>query len=116
MPDKLVQQEFSELFIKILFPAFLTVAVGVAIEMKNDRTKVSVLNAFLSFVIGVSGAYLASGYIAENYQGGKFTIIVCTVTLLTEKTVKFIMNKFDIDVFLTAILDYLYQKLKNFLR
>jgi hypothetical protein len=116
MPDKLVQQEFSELFIKILFPAFLTVAVGVAIEMKNDRTKVSILNAFLSFVIGVSGAYLASGFIAENYQGGKFTIIVCTVTLLTEKTVKFMMNELKVDVFLTAVAEYAYQKLKTFLK
>lgn len=116
MPDKLVQQEFSELFIKILFPAFLTVAVGVAIEMKNDRTKVSVLNAFLSFVIGVSGAYLASGFIAENFKGGSFTIVVCTVTLLTEKTVKFMMTQFNIDIFLTAMVEYAYQKLKSILK
>ena len=115
MPDKLVQQrqEFSELFIKVLLPAFLIVTVSVAIEMKNSKTKVSWLNAILSFVIGVSGAYLASGFIAENFQGGKFTIVVCAVTLLTEKIVKFIMNKLDVDAFLTAVLDYLFQKLKN---
>jgi len=111
-----MQQEFSELFVKVLFPAFLTVAVGVAIEVKNDKSKVSMLNAFLSFVIGVSGAYLASGFIAENFKGGAFTIVVCTTTLLTEKTVKFFMNKFNVDLFLTTMMDFLYEKLKSLLK
>jgi len=116
MPDKLVQQEFSELVTKILLPAFLTVAVGVAIEMKNNRSNVSFLNALLSFIIGISGAYLASGLLAEFFKDGAFTIALCTTTLLTEKIVKFIMFKFDVDIFLMAVLEYLFNKLKSVLK
>ena len=116
MQEKIISKEFEELFAKILFPAFLTVAVVVAIEMKNGKSNVSFLNAILSFIIGVSGAYLASGVLSENFSGGKFTIVLCSVALLTEKTVKFIMTKFDIDLFLTAILEWLFDKLKNFLK
>lgn len=116
MPEKLVQEEFSELFIKILFPAFLTVAVGVAIEMKNDKSKVSVFSASLSFVIGVFGAYIFSGIILENLKGGSATLAVSAVTLLTEKIAKFIMYKFNIDVFLSAIVDIAFEKFKNIMK
>lgn len=115
MPEKVLQEEFSELFIKILFPAFLTVAVGVAIEMKNDKSKVSTLNAFLSFIIGIFGAYLFSGIIFENFTGGAVTLAVSAVTLLAEKIAKFVMYKLNIDVFLTAIVEAAYEWLSKFL-
>ena len=116
MPDKLVQQEYSELVTKILLPAFITVAVGVAVEMKNNRHKVSVLSVILSIVIGLGVAYLFSGVILENCKGGNIIIFAGLVTSLSEKIFKFFMYKFNIDIFLTAIAEYAYQKLKNFLK
>lgn len=116
MPEKIVQQEFSELFIRILFPAFLTVAVGVAVDMKNNSSKVSLLSASLSLFIGVAVPYLLSGYIAEIWEGGKFTVAICITSLLSEKLVKFLMYKFDIDTFLTALLDYSTEKIKSFFK
>lgn len=116
MPDKLVQQEYSELVTKILLPAFITVAVGVAVEMKNNRSKVSMLSAVLSFVIGVGGAYIVSGVLQEYFKGGWYTVFLCTATLLSEKTIKYIINEFKFDLFLTAIAEYAYQKLKSLLK
>ena len=116
MPDKIIQQNFSELFVKTLFPAFLIIAIGVAIDMKSDRKNISWINAGLSFVIGISGAYLSSGLIGELFKGGTYTFVLCTFTLLTEKIVKFVMNEFNVDIFLTAVVDYLYQKLKKILK
>ena len=116
MPEKLVQKEFSELFIKILFPAFLTVAIGVAVEMKNDKSKVTVLNAFLSLLIGVGTAYLFSGIILENCKGGMIILCAGLVTSLAEKLAKFLMYKFDIDLFLKTIFDIILEKIKNLLK
>ena len=117
MPDKLVQQkEFSELFIKILFPAFLTVAIGVAIEMKNNKSKVTALNASLSLLIGVGTAYLFSGVILENCKGGMIILCASLVTSFAEKIAKFLMYKFDVDLFLKTILELLLEKIKNLLK
>jgi len=116
MPEKLVQEEFSELFIKILFPAFLTVAIGVAVEMKNDKSKVTLLNSSLSVLIGVGTAYLFSGVILENCKGGMVIVAASLVTSLAEKLAKFLMYKFDIDLFLKTIFDIILEKIKNLLK
>ena len=116
MPEKLVQEEFSELFIKILFPAFLTVAIGVAVEMKNDKSKVTWLGASLSVLIGVGTAYLFSGIILENCKGGMIIVWASIVTSSAEKTAKFLMYKFDIDLFLKTIFDIILEKIKNLLK
>lgn len=116
MPEKIVQQEFSELVTKVLFPAFLTVAVGVAIEMKNNKNNVSLLSVILSLVIGLGVTYLFSGVLLENLKGGILLLCAGFITTISEKLCKFLMYKFNIDIFLTAIAEYAYQKLKNFLK
>ncbi len=116
MPEKLVQQEFSELVTKILLPAFITVAVGVAVEMKNNRDKVSVLSVILSLIIGLGVAYLFSGFILENFKGGGILLVAGLVTSISEKIAKYFMNKLNVDIFLTAVFEFAYQKLKNFLK
>lgn len=113
MPEKLVQQEFSELFVKILLPAFLTVTIGIAVDMKNRKSKISFINVLLSFIIGVAGPYLMSGLISEIWSGGKFTVAICISALLTEKIVKFIMNELNVDLFLKAFFEYFYLKIKT---
>jgi hypothetical protein len=116
MPDKLVQNEFSELVTKILFPAFLTVAVGVAIEMKNNKNNVSILSVFLSLVIGLGVAYLFSGVLLENFKGGSLILCAGFITSVGEKLAKFVLYKFNVDIFLMVVADYAYQKLKNLLK
>lgn len=113
MPEKLLQQEFSELVTKILFPAFIIGSVSVMVEIKNNKNRVSWLNAFLSVFIGIGGAYVCSGVIFEYFQGGSVMLVGGAVTLLTEKTVKFIMYKFNIDTFLTALLNSFFDFILN---
>lgn len=116
MPDKLVQQEYSELVTKILIPAFITVAIGVAVEMKNDKSKVSLLSVILSLIIGLGVAYLFSGFILEKFKGGNILLVAGLITSISEKLAKYFMNRLNIDIFLTALVEYAYQKLKNFLK
>lgn len=116
MPDKLVQQEFSELFIKTLLPAFLIVAAGAMIEMKNDRNKVSWINVLLSILIAVIFCYLVEGVVAKYSPDGWYTVCICGIALSSEKIIKWFMIHFNIDLILTTILEYFYQKFKSFLK
>lgn len=113
MPDKLVNQEFSELFIKTLFPAFLIVAVGAAIEMKNDRNKISWINIALSFFIAVAFSYLVKDVVMKYSPEGWYTVCVCIIALSSEKIVKWFMNHFKVDLILTALMDLAVERIKK---
>lgn len=105
MPERIINNEFWQFVTKIIIPAFITTTITIAIDMKNNVSKVSFLTAFMSVIIGVGGAYLMGDYIMEKMQGGQITIAVSVVTLLTEKTFKFFLHKLKVDQILTDIFD-----------
>lgn len=113
MPERIFNNEFWQFLTKIIFPAFITTSITIAIDMKNNVSKVSWLTAMMSIIIGVGGAYLAGGFIMEKLTGGQITIAVSVVTLLTEKTFKFFLHKFKVDLFLTALFDGILGALTN---
>lgn len=82
---------------KIIIPALITTAVAIAVDVKNDVSKVSWLTILMSIIIGTGGAYLAGGVLMEKLQGGQLTIAVSITTLLTEKTFKFLLHKLKVD-------------------
>lgn len=116
MPDKLVQQEFSELFVKTLMPAFLIVAAGAMVEMKNDKNKISWINIILSILIAMIFCYLVESVVARYSPDGWYTICICGLALSSEKIIKWFMNYFNIDLILTTLFDLSWQKLKTFLK
>lgn len=85
-------------------------------DLKNNVSKVSWLTASMSVIIGVGGAYLSGNLIMENLKGGQIPIAVSVVTLLTEKTFKFFLHKFKVDLFLTAICDSILGILGNLIK
>lgn len=98
MPEKSTLQE-------ILFTAFLAVGVKIAIEMKRTKSKISILNIVLSMIIGVGTAYLASDLIIKLFSNEWLAIVIAVVAILSEKIGEFLIYKFNVDVFLSAILD-----------
>jgi predicted permease len=116
MPDKLVQQEFSELFVKTLLPAFLIVAAGAMIEMKNDKNKISWINIFLSILIAVIFCYLVEGVVYRYSPDGWYTVCICGIALSSEKIIKWFMNNFNIDLILTTFFDLALEKIKKLFR
>lgn len=101
----MLNSEFWQFMTKIIIPAFITTTIAIAIDMKNNVSKVSFLTAFMSIVIGVGGAYLCGDLIMEKMEGGQVTVCVSVVTLLTEKTFKFFLHKLKVDQILTAFFD-----------
>ena len=108
MPEKILNNEFIAFMSKIIIPAFITVAIATAIDVKNDVSKVSWITVFMSFIIGVGGAYLAGDLIMEKYQGGEIPVAVAIVTSLTEKTFKYLLHKLKVDQFIAAIFDAIF--------
>lgn len=98
MPEKSTLQE-------ILFTAFLAVGVKIAIEMKRTKSKISILNIVLSMIIGVGTAYLTSELVIKHFSNEWLAIVIAVVAILSEKIGEFLIYKFNVDVFLSAIID-----------
>lgn len=104
MPEKSTLQE-------LLFTAFLAVGVKIAIEMKRTKSKISVLNIVLSMIIGVGTAYLSSGLVIKYFSNEWLAIVIAVVAILSEKIGEFLIYKFNVDVFLSAIVDVILSSL-----
>jgi len=107
MPERFAQSELYIFLTKIIFPAFLAVGVKIAIEMKKNRSKVSLFNVALSMLIGVGGAYISSGLVQKNCDAEYIPIVIALIAITSEKIGEFIIYKFNFDLFLTAMIDTL---------
>lgn len=114
MPEKIVQSEFYQFFIKILFPAFLAVGFKIAIEMKKTKMKVSILNIILSLIIGVGGAVITSGLVQAYFSKDVgVPIVIAVIAILSEKIGEFLIYKLNVDIFLTAVTESFFDFILN---
>jgi len=114
MPEKIIQSDFYQFFIKIMFPAFLAVGLKIAIEMKKTKTKVSVLNIVLSLIIGVGGAVITSGAVQSYFSKDVgVPIVIALIAILSEKIGEFIIYKLNVDIFLTALTESFFDFILN---
>jgi hypothetical protein len=105
MPEKILQSEFYIFLVKIIFPAFLAVGVKIAIEMKKNRSKISMLNVGLSMLIGVGGAYLSSGLVQKNCDEEYVSVVIALIAITSEKIGEFLIYKLKVELFLSAFAD-----------
>ncbi len=113
MPERLTQNETYQFFIKILFPAFLAVGLKIAIEMKKKSMKVTAFNVLSSVTIGVGGAYICSDWIRSYFEPDRVSIAIALVAILSEKIGEFLIYKLNVDVFLTALIDSIFDFVIN---
>lgn len=113
MPEKLIQSEFYQFFIKILLPAFLAVGLKIAIEMKSSKTKVTALNVFLSMIIGVGGAYICSDWVRSYFDPDNISIVIALIAITSDKIGEFLIYKLNVDIFLTALTESFFDFILN---
>lgn len=113
MSERIVNSEFYILLTKVLIPSFLTITSGIFIEVKNGIMKVSVFNVAMSYVVGMTGAYISSEIVFENLKGGQASLAIAFITLLSKSIGTFILTKLPIDYFLIAIFEGLFDYLSN---
>lgn len=107
MPDRILNNEFIAFITKIIIPALITTAIAIAIDVKNNITKVSWITVLMSIIIGLGGSYIFGDMIMENVQSKAVPVAVSAVTLLTEKTFKFFIHRFKVDELIVSIIDLL---------
>lgn len=113
MPERIVNSELYIFLTKIIFPAFLAVGVKLAIEMKKNKSKISFFNIFLSMLIGVGGAYFSSGVVLKNFSPENVPIVIALIAITSEKIGEFIIYKLNVDLFLTALVEGLFDYISN---
>lgn len=113
MPDKILNNDFIQFFLKILFPAFIGVGIKIAVEMKKNKTKISFLNVALSMFVGISGAYLASGLIQKELSYEYHSVAIAFIAIISDKIAEYVIYKMNIDQFLTSFINGLFDWISN---
>ena len=113
MPEKIINSELYIFLTKIIFPAFLAVGVKIAIEMKKNKSKISLFNVTLSMLIGVGSAYISSSFIMKNFSSENIPIVIALIAITSEKIGEFLIYKLNVDLFLTAIVEGFFDYVSN---
>jgi len=113
MPERFVNNEYTQFFVKIIIPAVLGVGMKIAIEMKKDKTKISFTNIALSMFVGVAGAYICSGLIQSEFEKDKQSMVIAFVAIISDKIAEYLIYKFNIDGFLTAFFNGIFDMISN---
>lgn len=102
MPEKFINNEYAQFFIKIIIPAILGVGMKIAIEMKKNKAKISFINVCLSMFVGVAGAYISSGLIQSELDTKYQSIAIAFIAIISDKVAEYIIYRLNIDSMLTA--------------
>lgn len=113
MPDRFVNNEYTQFFVKIIIPAVLGVGMKIAIEMKKDKSKISFTNIALSMFVGVAGAYISSGLIESEFGAKYQSIAIAFIAIISDKIAEYVIYKLNIDSFLTAFFNNCFDFVSN---
>tara|TARA_R110000851_G_scaffold50499_1_gene120504 strand:- start:435 stop:770 length:336 start_codon:yes stop_codon:yes gene_type:complete len=101
-----ITNEFSTFFFKIFIPAFIAISIKIATQIKKETMNVT--RIIISFIVGVGCAYFVFPFV-----DGKLTpLIVGVVSMSGEKIAEYIIYKWDVDKFLSAILDIIIERIR----
>ncbi len=109
IPD--YKSELLTLFIKIILPAIIAVGIKIAVQMKNS--KVTILSAITSLVIGVGFAVLSAGVIRQNIPDVWQPVVIAVIAIVGEKVGYWLIYKFNFDKIGEAITDTIIKSFKK---
>nr|WP_298655718.1 hypothetical protein [uncultured Flavobacterium sp.] len=113
MPERLreIPDEIWNFLIKTLPFSLAALAISISIQIKNKTA--SLVNSFLSIVIGVSCAWITGNFINSHFSVSTAPMMIGVVTIAGEKVAYWLIYKFQFDVLGQAIIDYLVSKIKK---
>lgn len=100
--SKELWHELNVFFIKIFVPAVVGVSIKLATQVKKE--KMTFLRVVISFVTGVGGAYFIYPFVDNNEF---LPLIIGIVSISAEKIMEFLIYKWNIDYFLTSLMEAL---------
>lgn len=105
-----IPDDIWQILTKTILPALVAVTVGLAVKMKHE--KITVLNAFGSYVIGLGFAFIFGFAVHENFPTGWANVIIGGIAILGEKFGYWLIFKLDIDEVGQEVVNWLKRKLK----
>lgn len=111
MKQTLLDDEAIAFITKIIFPAAVAIGIKSIIEMKKDKSKISLFNVVVSMFVGVGGAYIASDIVQAEFSPKYISVAIAIIAILTDKIAEFLIYKFNVDIFFSAFIDTLFDKM-----
>jgi lipopolysaccharide export LptBFGC system permease protein LptF len=106
-----IDEEVRTFIAKIIVPALVSISVKLALQLK--RYKMSFVKVLLSIIIGIGSAWLSSGWVLENFEGGKVPVVIAAITITSEKIGYWLMDRFDVGSVIDGFLNGLFSKFKK---
>lgn len=90
-----------------------TIAVGLKLIVESKRKKITFWNASISWFSAVGISYIFFPAITKYSSTELVPLWLAFVVLVGDKISTYFVEKFNVDVFLNAMVNYLADKLKN---
>jgi hypothetical protein len=97
------REVFINLLIKVGLPAAIGISIKLAVQSKRER--MSFIRVIMSFIIGIGCAYLAFPIIQKNATEDLVPLFIAMVSISSEKISEYFIYKWNIDYFLTSIIE-----------
>jgi len=110
MKESFFEQSVS-FFFKILLPPLVGISIKVAIKMEKE--KMTVLRIVLAYIVGVGVAWLCSPVIIDVATPTYAPMLLATVAITGDKIAEYFIYKFNVDGFLTVLIESLLPKKKK---
>lgn len=110
MIEKLNQiEEQIAFFFKIILPSILGVSIKIATQVKREQ--ITWFRMFLAYVCGVGLAWLCAPVIIDAVPKNYVPLVIAIVAITADKVFEFVIYKFDVDGFLTSIIEIVRQSI-----
>jgi len=106
-----IPDDMWQLLTKTIIPALVAVSVGIAVKMK--KTRITLLSAFTSYVIGIGFAFIFGFAINEHFEPDTAIMAIGAVAITGEKIGYWIIFTFEFDTIGDALTDLLRNWLKK---
>lgn len=118
MPERLqnISNELIAFFTKIIIPAIIGVGIKIAVEMQRENKKISYVNVILSIVTAVGVVYAFSAIVYEHIQDVYVPGVLSLIAMLSKDIAGFIIYKFNVDLFLTSLVNVAQDSIVNFFK
>ena len=115
MKKTFLESEFVQYFIKVAFIGLIAISMKLAVEIRNNKNKANWLNVIISMITGIGGAVASGGIIESHFMPQYHSVLIGLVAILSEKIVSFFTERFNVDIFLIAITETIFQGISNFI-
>jgi hypothetical protein len=98
-----ITEQVLNFFFKIFIPSFVAISIKIATQVKKE--KLTFMRVIMSFIIGIGCAYFIFPFADNHVKQEYIPLLVGMVSISGEKISEYIIYKWNIDFFLTSIID-----------